>query len=399
MSSIPDYEYYRDLFLEIHKPCAYVDLNLLERNIEAILGRARDKNVRIASKSIRCVAILQTLLSSSQQIKGMMCYTAKEAAFLASKGFDDLLVAYPVWHPEEISAACEQIERGSKIILMVDCIEHVQRIDSIASQHDVEVPLCLDIDMSTNHFGIHFGVYRSSVNTPQKAIDVCGVIQQKSHVFLDGVMGYEAQIAGLPDKSPAKNFLINFVIRRLKKKSKKIVRKRRSEIVNRIIKEGFDLRFVNGGGTGSVEITSEEDVITEVTVGSGFYSPTLFDYYDNFKHLPAAGFVLEITRKPEPNVFTCHGGGYVASGSAGIDKLPRPFLPRGAKLDSNEGAGEVQTPIIYKGPFSLNIGDPIFMRHAKAGELCEHFNELYLVKDSKIREIVKTYRGEGQRFL
>ncbi len=394
-----EYTYYKEIFQNVPKPCAYVDLNLLEKNIMAVLNRARNKNVRVASKSVRCVSILQKILSTSDQLKGIMSYTAKEAAFLASKGFDDLLVAYPVWHQSEIDAACQQIEKGKKIILMVDSREHVERINEIASRHGIEVPLCLDLDMSTKHLGIHFGVHRSSINSPQKAVELCSIIQQGEHVYLDGIMGYEAQIAGLPDRSPANSSILNFIIRQLKKKSKKIVRTRRAQIVNAIKKEGFELRFVNGGGTGSVEITSEEDVITEVTVGSGFYAPALFDYYDNFKHLPAAGFILEITRRPEPHIFTCHGGGYVASGAAGIDKLPKPFLPQDAKLDPNEGAGEVQTPIIYKGPIDLKLGDPIFMRHAKAGELCEHFNELHLVKNGKIVETVKTYRGDGQRFL
>ncbi len=394
-----NYEYYKEIFQDVPKPLAYVDLDVLEQNIRDIISRARDKNIRIASKSIRCVSILQKIFSASSQFQGVMCYTAKEAAFLGSRGFDDLLVAYPVWHHDEVAAACREIEKGKRIILMVDCKEHVTRVNDIATQNDIEVPLCLDIDMSTKHLGIHFGVRRSSVRTPRKALELCQHVDQLPNVYLDGVMGYEAQIAGLPDKSPANSFLINFLIRKLKKKSRRIVRSRRADIVNAIKNEGFALRFVNGGGTGSVELTSEEDVVTEVTVGSGFYSPALFDYYDNFKHLPAAGFVLEITRHPEKHIFTCHGGGYVASGSAGIDKLPQPFLPEGARLDPNEGAGEVQTPIIYRGGLTLKIGDPIIMRHAKAGELCEHFNELYLVKEGKIVDVVKTYRGEGQRFL
>ena len=107
-------------------------------------------------------------------------------------------------------------------------------------------------------------------------------------------------------------------------------------------------------------------------MGSAFFSPGLFDYYQRFRHLPAAGFAIEITRKPAKSVYTCHGGGWVASGAAGVDKLPTPYLPDGARLTENEGAGEVQTPVIYTGTEQLELGDPIFMRHAKAGELCEH---------------------------
>jgi len=59
----------------------------------------------------------------------------------------------------------------------------------------------------------------------------------------------------------------------------------------------------------------------------------------------------------------------------------------------------VQTPVLYKGTEKLKLGDPIFMRHAKAGELCERFNSLLLVAEGKIIDEVKTYRGEGKCFL
>ena len=64
-----------------------------------------------------------------------------------------------------------------------------------------------------------------------------------------------------------------------------------------------------------------------------------------------------------------------------------------------EGAGEVQTPVRYAGPAALRLGDPIFMRHSKAGELCERFNELALVADGKIAGAAPTYRGQGMAFL
>lgn len=164
-------------------------------------------------------------------------------------------------------------------------------------------------------------------------------------------------------------------------------------IVEMLENQGHLLSFVNGGGTGSVETTIKEDVVTEVTVGSGFFSPRLFDYYSQFRHEPAAGFALEVVRIPEQNVYTCFGGGYIASGSIGVDKQPEPYLPKGCTLFPNEGAGEVQTPVHYKGTLSLD--DPVFFRHAKAGELCEHFNEVYLIKGSAVTGTAKTYRGHG----
>ncbi|MEM6957216.1 MAG: amino acid deaminase/aldolase, partial [Myxococcota bacterium] len=124
-----------------------------------------------------------------------------------------------------------------------------------------------------------------------------------------------------------------------------------------------------------------------------------FDGYRTFRHDPAAGFALPIVRRPNARTLTCHGGGYIASGSAGSERLPSPYLPVGLKLTANEGAGEVQTPVVASEDHALKIGDPVFFRHAKAGELCEHFNALVLIEGHTCVGEALTYRGEGHAFL
>ena len=385
------YEYYRELFRGRELPFAFVDLDRLAENRAAIAGRAGGKWVRLASKSIRSVAVLERILSSGPPFRGVMCFSAREAVFLSERGLDDLLVGYPVVQEAQIASVCQEIRRGRTITLVVDAPEHVTRIVAAARRHDVVVPLCLDVDLSLDLPGLRFGVFRSPIATVAAAVRLRDEIRAESSVRLDGILGYEAQVAGVPDKMGIRSG----VVRLLKRGSRTLAARRRAAIVEAV----GPVRFVNGGGTGSLESTREEDVVTEVAVGSGFYSPGLFDGYDRFRHQPSAAFATEIVRRPAPGIFTCHGGGYVASGGASKDKLPRPFLPEGARLLATEGAGEVQTPVLYRGPVPLAIGDPVFFRHAKAGELCEHFNTLLLVSKGRVVEEVTTYRGDGQSFL
>jgi D-serine deaminase-like pyridoxal phosphate-dependent protein len=98
-------------------------------------------------------------------------------------------------------------------------------------------------------------------------------------------------------------------------------------------------------------------------------------------------------------VVTALGGGYPASGPPAASRQPAPYLPPGLKLDKDEGAGEVQTPLLGRVADSLSLGDRVWMRHAKAGELCERFAELHLVEGDKVVATVPTYRGEGQTFV
>jgi D-serine deaminase-like pyridoxal phosphate-dependent protein len=393
-----DYAYYRQVFAGQRMPFAWVDLDLFDANIVQAVTRAGEKRIRVASKSVRSVALLRRILAADPRIQGVMCFTAREAVYLAGHGFDDLLLGYPTVHPADLVEVARAMAAGARITLMVDSVAHVERAERVAREQGVRLPLCLELDMSLDVPGLRFGVWRSPLRTAAQARPVIARIQASEHVWLDGVMGYEAQIAGVGDNAPGQR-IKNTLIRALKRRSAGDVARRRAELVALIGSLGGHLRFVNGGGTGSLRTTRAESAVTEITVGSGFYSPALFDAYRDFRYQPAAAFAVEIVRRPQPDIYTCLGGGYVASGAAGKEKLPAVHLPQGARLEALEGAGEVQTPVRYRGAVALDIGDPIFLRHAKAGELCERFTHLLLVQDGKVVETVTTYRGDGQNFL
>ena len=166
------------------------------------------------------------------------------------------------------------------------------------------------------------------------------------------------------------------------------------------MREVAELEIVNGGGTGSLELTAAEEAVTEVTAGSGFYAPAQFDHYSRFT--PDPGGRLRAADRPPPRP---------AGGDRARRRLPRlgrrqrragcrcPGCPEGLELDAEEGAGEVQTPLLGAAADGLRIGDRVYMRHAKAGELCERFDSLHLVEGGEIVDVVPTYRGDGKTFL
>lgn len=379
-------------------PFAFADLDLFDKNIADIALRCGTKNVRVASKSVRCVHLLRRILAHGRPYKGIMAYSPSEAVFLAREGFDDILLGYPCFHAADIRAVLEVVASGKTIRFMADDPEQVRQISRVAVAMQVQAEYCLDIDMSTDFPGLHFGVYRSPLHTVYDVQRIYPELAALPDVRLAGIMGYEAQIAGVGD-NVAGGGLKNNVIRFLKGRSVKDLSHRREAVVRWLQEQGAAMTIINAGGTGSLETSSAEPWITEVTVGSGFYSPGLFDSYKGFRHLPAAGFAVEIVRRPKSNIYTCLGGGYIASGEIGTAKQPRPYLPEGFSLIPLEGCGEVQTPVIYKGPEQLGIGDPVFFRHAKAGELFERFSTVCLVKEGKIVDEVNTYRGDGECFV
>jgi D-serine deaminase-like pyridoxal phosphate-dependent protein len=380
-----------------------VDLDCLDENISRISEMVFNagKKIRIASKSVRVPWLLEYIMKKGgPHFQGIMCYSVPEAAFLATQGFDDLLVAYPTVGSADLELFYSLIQDGLNISLMVDSINQVEEIEKIwqkngPTQHQGKV--CIDVDMSWKPAGMHLGVFRSSVGSLKDFQLVYQKINESQHVKFAGIMGYEAQIAGMGDKSPFSPML-NQVKKIIKSKSVKNVFEKRKAIHDFLKAENDEPEIFNGGGTGSLATTLAEPWLTEVTAGSGFLQSHLFDYYAANKNVPAFCFGLQVSRMPQPGIITCKSGGFVASGDAGADKWPVPFLPEGMKMIKNEGFGEVQTPVQIPAGMAIKLGDPLFFRPAKAGEIAERFTDYILIRDNKIVDKMPTYRGFGQCF-
>src|SRR5690606_39759347 len=121
-------------------------------------------------------------------------------------------------------------------------------LDAIVQETGVRIPVCLDIDMSVSYPGLHFGVRRSPLRTAEEALALVRRIASSPHLLLDGLMGYEAQIAGVGDRYPGA-WAKNLLVRLLKRHSVRVVAERRAEMVQVVRALGILFRFVNGGGT------------------------------------------------------------------------------------------------------------------------------------------------------
>jgi D-serine deaminase-like pyridoxal phosphate-dependent protein len=294
-------------------------------------------------------------------------------------------------------------QTGTDVTLMVDHPAHIERIERFCQEQaggagHTPVRVCVDVDMSYRTAGMHIGVQRSPLRSLEEFGELARRIAGSRHLDLHGVMGYEAQVAGLGESNPFTPVL-NPLKRLIKSRSIRDVRRQRKAIADWLEREGLSIAVFNGGGTGSIQSTSREPWISEVTAGSGFLQSHLFDYFRSNQNQPAFCFGLMVMRKPQDNIVTCQSGGFIASGEIGPDKQPMPFLPEGLKATKLEGFGEVQTPLTTREGLDLQPGDPVFFRPAKAGEIAERFDEYLLVSGGKIIERPRTYRGLGHCFF
>jgi D-serine deaminase-like pyridoxal phosphate-dependent protein len=424
--SAPRLERLEHATAELEAPFAIVDLDAFWRNAADMERRAGGKPIRLASKSVRCRALQRRVLERPG-FEGTLAFTLPEALWLAELGFEDVVVAYPTTDREALDTLARLPERlpGTRVAVMVDSVAQLDLIESALGERrmaadqtggdggdgpqsapeETPVRVCIDVDAGLWLLDgrVRVGAKRSPVHTRADAVALAREIVARERLRLVGIMAYESQIAGLGDAPPGRR-LRGLAIQALQRRSAGELAPRRAEVVAAVqdalrSASAQPLEFVNGGGTGSLERTTAEPAVTEIAAGSGLYGPTLFDAYRAFQPEPAALFALPVVRKPSASVATVLGGGYLASGPADAARLPMPFLPGGLALDKQEGAGEVQTPLTGAPARELRVGDRVWFRHAKAGELCERFDSLYLIEGERIIEQVPTYRGEGKCFL
>jgi D-serine deaminase-like pyridoxal phosphate-dependent protein len=380
-------------------PLAVVDLEAFDANADDLVRRAAGKPIRVASKSVRCRALLERVLARDG-FAGVMSFTLAESAWLARAGFHDVLLAYPSADRAAYAELASDPKLAAAVTVTVDDPAQLDLIDAARGGGAETVRVCLELDTSLRKLGgrLRIGALRSPLHAPERMAGLARTIAARPGFRLVGIMAYEGHVAGVGDAVPGRPAR-SLAIRMMQSAARKELAARRAEAVRAVRAVVPDLEFVNGGGTGSVQHTAAEDAVTEIAAGSGLYVPRLFDNYTSFRGRPAALFAQPVVRRPGVGVVTVLGGGYPASGAAGKDRLPVPYLPEGLRYDPQEGPGEVQTPLIGSAADDLLIGDKVWFRHAKAGELCERFAELHLVEGERVTAVVPTYRGEGKTFL
>ncbi|MFI5546422.1 amino acid deaminase/aldolase [Streptomyces sp. NPDC051815] len=380
-------------------PLAVVDLDAFDANADDLVRRADGKPVRVASKSVRCRALLERVLARPG-FAGIMSYTLAESLWLARSGFEDVLLAYPSADRAGFGELANDAKLAAAVTVMVDDPAQLELIDAARDGGSEEVRVCLELDTALHLLGgrVRVGARRSPLREPAQLAALARTVAARPGFRVVGLMAYEGHVAGVGDALAGRP-LRSRAIRLMQGAARRELAARRAAVVRAVREVVPDLEFVNGGGTGSVQQTAAEDAVTEIAAGSGLYVPRLFDNYTSFSGRPAALFAQPVVRRPGVGVVTVLGGGYPASGAAGPDRLPVPYLPQGLRYDPQEGAGEVQTPLLGSAADDLLIGDRVWFRHAKAGELCERFDVLHLIEGDRVTATAPTYRGEGRTFL
>ena len=374
-------------------PVVVVDLDAFDANAADLVRRAAGTPVRVASKSVRVPALVSRALAAPG-FAGVLAYSLREALWLHRQGIcDDVVMGYPSVDLPALGALAHDASARTAVTLMVDDVDQLDLVCAAGVPDGPPVRVAVDVDAALRLGPAVVGPRRSPLRDAHRVLTLAREVQARPGLSLVGVMTYEGQVAGVPDDVPGQAAR-SAAVRAVKRASVARLREHRRTVAA-ALRDVAELEFWNAGGSGSIETSSADPVVTEVTAGSGLLVPALFDHYRSFTPRPAQFFGVPVVRRPSADCVTVAGGGLVASGPAGTDRLPVPWAPPGLRLTGLEGAGEVQTPLRGSAAQTLAVGDLVWFRHGKSGELAEHTNEVLLLCGDRVVDRVPTYRGAG----
>ena len=368
-------------------PLVAVDLDAFDANADDLVRRAGGLPVRVASKSVRCRTLLDRVLARPG-FAGVMAYAVPEAVWLVGAGVRDVFVAYPSVDEAALRAVATDDLLRAEVTVTVDSVEHVRWLRDTLGADVAGLGVALDCDASLRVGRVHLGVRRSPTRTPEQAL---AVVRAALGVGLDvrGVMFYDAQVAGLPDAGPH--------IRALKRRSVRELRER-----------------APGGRRGGAR---RDRPALRQRGRHGQPAPVRRrpgGHRAGRRLGPVRPDPLRRLRRPRP----APGDGLRPAGRAPTGPGLRHGVRR--RLRRERGAGVVagaarrcaagcrwcaprrparcRPRCTAPTPTALRIGDRVWMRGAKAGELLERFDVVHLVAGGELVATVPSYRGEGRNF-
>ena len=270
----------------------------------------------------------------------------------------------------------------------IDSVEHVRWLRDTLGPEVAGLGVALDCDASLRVGRVHLGVRRSPTRTPEQAL---AVVRAALGVGLDvrGVMFYDAQVAGLPDAGPHVRVLKRRSVRELARAARRrggrgaqrdrpAVRQRRGHGQPAPVRGATRSSPSWPPGPGSTRRRSSTATTT---------SPSARRWRSRCRW---CGGRHRATSRPSAAA-TCRA---VSRGGRGCRRrcvvacrwcAPRRPVRCRRRCTATDADG-------------LRVGDRVWLRGAKAGELLERFDVVHLVSGGELVGTVPSYRGEGRNF-
>jgi D-serine deaminase-like pyridoxal phosphate-dependent protein len=238
---------------EIATPALVVDVAAMERNIALMARYFADRRCKLRPhfKAHKCTEVARRQLAAGS-CAGLTCATVSEAE-VAGVVCDDILIANEIVDPEKCRRVAA-LARRVNVTVAVDSALGVDRIAAAAREAGATVGIVVDVNVGQNRCGVAPG--GDAVALGMRVADPSlGGRGASAAVRLRGMMGYEGHAVGIHDR-PTRETAVRQSMERL------------VETARMFRERGLSTEVVSSGGTGSYDISSQFDDVSEIQAGS-----------------------------------------------------------------------------------------------------------------------------------
>ncbi len=234
---------YRDL----STPILTVDLDVVEWNLDRMAQTCRQQSVGLRPH----IKTHKTPEVSRMQVErgavGLTVAKVGEAEVMASAGFDNILVAFPIFGGEKLRRLAE-IARSRRVLVSLDAEATAQELSRAAAAQGASVGVLVEFDA---------GFHRCGLEPGPACVELAKVIETLPGLKLRGLMTYFGNVWGSHEERRAE---VEQVAGRVGK------------ALAAFRDERLPLEIVSGGSTPSAEFAHLVPGLTEIRPGTYVYN-------------------------------------------------------------------------------------------------------------------------------
>ncbi len=345
---------------ELDTPALLIDLPVMERNLKTLHGyfATQTSKVRPHVKAHKSPILAHRQLAAGATAGGVCCAKVGEAEVMVHGGIKDVFIANEIVTRPKV-ARLMSLARDANMMVAVDDPQNVEELSQAAQAHGVILRAVVDVNVGLDRCGVEPG---------PGVVDLAKVVANAPGLHFAGLMGYEGGM-----------WIEDFEERSIETKARvrKLVDSR--ELVERA---GLPVKVVSAGGTGTWNITSEIDGVTEVQAGAYPFMDAHYRYVPDFDvSLMVLATVISRPSKERAIVDCGHKAIGVTLG------LPEAAWPKGATVEKL--SAEHGNLALEGDARQLALGDKVWLIPSHGGTPVNIHSHYYSIRDGKLEAVLE----------
>lgn len=359
---------------KLQTPALIVDLDRLERNIEAMAGHARAKGIALRphAKTHKCAEIARRQIAAGAL--GICVAKLGEAEALADAGIDSILITSPIVTQRGIARLMALNARMREVMAVCDNANVATALADAARASGRKLKVLIDIDP---------GLGRTGIAPGEDAIALVALVAQSEALEYAGLQCYAGQVQHMESPNERRDASLRAL-------------KELAALRDQLAAKDLAPKIISGGGTGTFDIDPDARVLTELQTGSYIFMDR---QYNDVWTKPGARPPFETSLFVQTTVISANRAG-LATTDAGFKSFATdagaPVIASGAPDGANYFFfGDEQGGIFYVGDSKLQPRDVVTCVVPHCDPTVNLYNCLHAMRGDRL-EAIWTIEARGR---